>query len=99
MSTVNVTIAVTPTPVPSGQVFDHIAVVLTDAAGVAQTNRIDGVATLTTSFAGVAVGPGTVTAQAVDAANLPIGTSVSGTYTAVAPTTFPQPVSVTLTVA
>ncbi len=98
MSTITVTLVVTPTALPTGVTFDHINVTLTDFAGAATTNSIDGVSTLTTTFENAAAGDGSVTAQAIDSTGANLGTPLTQAYTGTGSATFPQPASMTIVV-
>lgn len=98
MGTVNAVLATVDTALPAGQVFDHIAVVLTDSAGVAQTARVNGAMEKSVTFENVAAGDFTVTATAYDTANAQIGEQVSASGNVPEVLTFPAPVSITITV-
>lgn len=83
---------------PAGQTFDHIAITLTDSAGVSQTARIDGITTLSAQVDNVAAGTVTFVAQGMDTANAVMGAAVSGTDTVVddPAVTFPQVISISM---
>jgi hypothetical protein len=88
----------------AGQVYDHIDVTVTDAKGAVQSASINGVDVLTTSFVVIEVGDGSYVVGARDAANALMGTELTGAFT-IPPQgtgtggTFPQPSTVTFTVA
>ena len=92
MSTTNQGFAITygPFDVTDNPVtVDHVVVSVTDSAGNTQTQNIsDGAASAT--FSNVAIGSGTMSAQAVDAAGNAIGPAATGTFTATAPTVTEQ---------
>lgn len=98
MATVTVLVGAQATPVPAGQTYASITLTLTDGTGAVQTASIDGVTTLSAVFSNVGVGAGSVVAQAVDTTGAAMGASASAAFTIAAPATFPQPVSVTVTV-
>jgi hypothetical protein len=94
-----VTVSVTPTPLPSGVTYDHITITLQDASGATQTDNIDGVTDLSANFTVTAVGPGAVTAQAVDSTGANLGAPASGAFV-IPPVVgnYPQPTSILVTV-
>jgi hypothetical protein len=99
--TLTVAIAFAPAPLPTGKTFQDVQVIFTDAAGLAMTNAIDGVTTMSTSFdtSKSAAGTATVVANAM-ATDGTVLASTSGTITIPGtPATFPAPQSMTLTFA
>jgi|SRR5215831_1621496 len=84
MSTVNIklTIALAQTHPPTGVVFDHIDVTLTDASGSPQTQAIPGstAPSVDVVFANVQDGKMTAMAVAKDTQGNDIGTPVTGTF-------------------
>lgn len=99
MSNILVQVDVTVTPVPTGVVFGHTNLVVTDSSGVAQPFALNGSETPPWSqVVTVADGDGTLSVTAVDTTGAAIGTPVSGKFTAgtVAPT-FSAPTGVTVT--
>ncbi len=89
-----VTLKFSAAPPPSGSTFDHLKVVLTDAAGALKTVNVsqaqiasdavlqpDGTYLLPVTFTNVGVGPYTVTAQAINSGGIPFGPIASGSGT------------------
>ena len=98
MYNVLVVVSNTDTALPTGVVYGHTNLTVTDSAGVSQAFSLSGAETPPWSqlVAGLADGPSTYVAQAVDASGAAIGAAFSTTYT---PTvaTFPAPTGITVT--
>lgn len=90
MYNVTVTLTKTDTPLPTGIVFGHTNLTVTDAANAVQSFSLNGGETIpwTTPVAGLADGPSTYLAQDVDSTGAAIGASVTTTFTPKA-ATFP----------
>lgn len=88
----------TTTPLPTGIVFGHTNVVVTDSAGAAQTFALNGSETPPWSVAvlNLADGAGTIVATDVDATGATIGSPVSQSFTTTAPS-FPATSGITFT--
>ena len=99
MSVINAAIVTQSVNLPEGVTFAGINVTLTDGANFNQTVAAD-LSSNTATFANVPPGTYTATAQAVDSSGGAIGpaTQPSNPVT-VAALTFPQPQTVTLTLA
>ena len=95
---VKVALAKTPTPMPTGVVFGHTNLTVTDAANVVQTFALNGseATPWTQTVAGLADGASSYSAQDVDATGAAIGVPVVATYTPAA-TTFPASTGITVT--
>lgn len=93
-----VQLAKVDTPLPSGVVFGHTNLAVTDAAGVVQTFALSGAETPAWSqvVAGLADGASSYVAQDVDAAGSPIGAAVTASFTP-AVVTFPASSGITVT--
>jgi hypothetical protein len=100
MYNVTVTLTKTATPLPTGIVFGHTNLIVTDAAGAIQKFSLNGSETVpwTTVAAGLADGTSTYSAQDVDSTGAAIGTPVTASFTQV-PATFPATSAVTVTLA
>lgn len=98
MYNVSVTITNTDTPLPSGTIFGHTNLTVTDAAGAVQNFSLNGSESppWTQVVAGLADGVSTYSAQAVDSTGANLGTAVTTTFTPV-PKTFPAPTTITVT--
>lgn len=88
----------TASPLPTGIVFGHTNVVVTDSAGAAQTFALNGSETppWTVSVSNLADGAGTIVATDVDATGAAIGTPISQAFTTAAPS-FPATSGITFT--
>jgi hypothetical protein len=86
MYNVLVTLAKTDTPLPTGVVFGHTNLTVTDSAGAVQNFALNGSETppWTVTVAGLADGASSYTAQDVDAGGAPIGSPQTATYSPVA---------------
>lgn len=95
---VSVAVAKTVSPLPTGVVFGHTNLTVTDSAGAVQTFALNGSeATPWTQVVTVAAdGASTYSAQDVDAAGAPIGAAVTATFTP-AVVTFPASSGITVT--
>jgi hypothetical protein len=98
MYNVLVTLAKTDTALPTGIVFGHTNLDVTDAAGVVQSFSLNGSETPPWSqlVAGLADGSSSYLAQDVDSTGAAIGSSQTATYTPVA-ATFPATSGITVT--
>jgi len=98
MYNVTVTLTKTDTPLPTGVVFGHTNLTVTDSAGAVQNFALQGSETppWTQVVAGLADGQSSYSAQDVDSAGNPIGAAVTTTFT---PTvvTFPATTAITVT--
>lgn len=91
MYNVKVTLTKVETALPAGIVFGHTNLVVTDAAGAAQTFTLNGSETpdkWSISVLSLSDGPSTYVASDVDANGKPIGASITVVFTPKA-TTFP----------
>jgi hypothetical protein len=90
MYNVQVTLTKTQSPLPTGIVFGHTNLTVTDAAGAVQKFALNGseATPWTQTIAGLADGESTYVAQDVDATGAAIGAAVKATYTPTV-TTFP----------
>ena len=95
-----VQITKTDTALPTGVVFGHTNLAVTDAAGVVQNFALSGAESPPWSqlVAGLADGASSFSAQDVDANGAPIGAAVTATYTP-AVVTFPASSGITVTAA
>ena len=95
---VNVQLAKTATPLPTGVVFAHTKLTVTDAAGAVQTFSLNGSEAIPWSqvVAGLADGTSQYVAQDVDANGAAIGSPQTTSYTP-AVTTFPATSGITVT--
>ena len=100
MYNVLVTLTKVDAPLPSGIVFGHTNLTVTDSANVSQAFSLSGAETppWTQLVAGLADGTSTYTAQDVDSNGAAIGNPVTTTYVPVA-TTFPATSAITVTAA
>ena len=98
MYNVLVTLSKSDKPLPSGVVFGHTNLTVTDFAGVKQAFALNGSETppWTVTVAGLADGGSSYSAQDVDATGAAIGAAVTASYTPVA-TTFPATGAITVT--
>jgi hypothetical protein len=96
----NVTVALTKTdtPLPTGTVFGHTNLAVTDAAGAVQNFSLSGSETppWTVTVAALADGVSTYSAQDVDSNGAPIGAAVTASFTPTA-VTFPATSGITVT--
>lgn len=101
MAGLKVELSTTATDLPAGITFANIRLDLVDALGGKQSQTIDGVATLSTTFDNVPVGAGAVTASAIDSAGGVIGSPIQQAFTIVdtapPPAQFPAPSGLVLT--
>lgn len=95
---VQVQLAKVDTALPTGVVFGHTNLTVTDSAGVVQTFALSGAETPPWSqvVAVAADGASSYSAQDVDSAGNPIGSAVSASYTP-AVVTFPASSGITVT--
>jgi hypothetical protein len=94
MYNVLVTIATTTTPIPTaGQVFGHMNLTSTDAAGAVQNLALNGSETPPWSITvnGLADGTSTFVAQSVDATGAALLAAFTGTYSPAGTPSFPLP--------
>ena len=100
MYNVTVSLTKTDTPLPTGIVFGHTNLTVTDAANAVQTFSLNGGETIpwTTPVAGLADGQSTYVAQDVDSSGAAIGTAVTVTFTPKA-ATFPATTAVVVNIA
>lgn len=98
MYNVTVSLTKTDTPLPTGVVFGHTNLTVTDAAGAVQNFSLNGSETppWTVTVAALADGASSYSAQDVDSNGAPIGAAVTATYTPVA-VTFPATSGMTFT--
>lgn len=98
MANILITVNKTPTPLPTGVVFGHTNLTVTDSAGAAQTLAVNGSETppWTATATGLADGSGTVVGTDVDSNGNTIGTPVTQTFTTGA-VTFPGTTGITVT--
>lgn len=98
MANILITVTKTDTPLPSGVVFGHTNLVVTDSANAIQTLTVNGSETppWTITAIGLADGSGTVVGSDVDANGNLIGTAVTQTFTTGA-VTFPATTGITVT--
>ena len=91
MYNVLVSLTKADSPLPSGVVFGHTNLDVTDAAGAVQNFSLNGaeIPPWTVPVAGLADGQSSYVAQDVDANGAPIGGPIRQTYTPV-PVTFPS---------
>lgn len=83
----------TQVAVPSGVVLHAISIAVTDSAGIVQTQEVDGVTVLDSTFSNIADGPGMAVVSALDVNGALVGTPFTAKFTApiqAAPTTFLQ---------
>lgn len=99
MYNVSVQITKVDTPLPTGIVFGHTNLTVTDAAGAVQNFALSGAETPAWSqvVAGLADGESTYSAQDVDGTGSPIGVAVSAKFTPAAAATFPASSGITVT--
>jgi hypothetical protein len=98
MANILISVTKTDTPLPTGVVFGHTNLLVTDSAGVAQTLAVNGSETppWTVTAIGLADGAGTVVGTDVDATGATIGTPVTQSFTTGA-VTFPATTGITVT--
>ncbi len=98
MYNVKVVLEKTDTALPTGKLFGHTNLTVTDSAGVAQSFALNGGESpaWTQLVAGLADGQSTYSAQDVDADGAALGDAVTATYTPAA-TTFPGTSGITIT--
>jgi hypothetical protein len=99
MSNVLVTVAVTTTPLPTGIVFGHTNLDITDSAGAKQTVVLTGSETPPWSaVVAVADGQMNAVATAVDSTGETIGSPITGTFSAgTVAATFSAPSAISFT--
>ncbi len=97
MYNVLVTLAKTAAPLPTGAVFGHTNLIVTDAAGAVQNFALNGSETppWTQLVAGLADGESSYSAQDVDSAGAALGTEQTAVYTP-AVVTFPATSGITV---
>lgn len=98
MYNVNVTIVKTDTALPSGVVFGHTNLTVTDAKGIVQVFALTGAESpvpWSIDVSGLSAGQSTYLAQDVDVNGAAIGTSVSTVYLPKA-LTFPASTAITV---
>jgi hypothetical protein len=97
MYNVLVTLAKTDTPLPTGVVFGHTNLTVTDSAGAVQNFALNGSETppWSVTVAGLADGASSYSAQDVDAGGGSIGAAQTTTYSPVA-ATFPATSGITV---
>lgn len=95
---VTVTLAKTATALPSGVIFGHTNLSVTDSAGATQKFSLNGSETIpwTQAVAGLADGASNYVAQDVDSTGAAMGAAVSQSYPP-GPTTFPATSGITVT--
>lgn len=98
MSNILVQLIKTAAPLPTGVVFGHTNVVVTDSANGVQTFALNGSETppWSVKVGNVADGAGTVVATDVDSNGATLGTPVTQSFTTTAPT-FPSTSGITVT--
>ena len=109
MANISCAVTVTATPVPAGAApfptgtnpNGALVLTVTDSANAVQTLTLNGseATAWTGTFQNLAVGAGTVVAQAVDGAGAPLGSALSQAFSTAAPATFPQATAITVTAA
>ena len=99
MSNILVTLTKTSTPLPTGVVFGHTNVVVTDSAGAVQTFALSGSETppWSVTASNLADGAGSVTATDVDATGATIGTPVTQAFATTVVPSFPATSGITVT--
>ena len=100
MYNVLVTLSKVDAPLPTGVVFGHTNLDVTDSAGVKQSFSLSGSETppWTVAVAGLADGASSYVAQDVDSKGVAIGSPVTATYTPTVPT-FPSTSGITVNLA
>jgi hypothetical protein len=95
---VSVTLTKVDTALPTGIIFGHTNLVVTDSAGAVQNFALSGAETppWTVTVAGLADGASTYSAQDVDSTGAAIGTAITASYTPV-PVTFPATSAIAIT--